>query len=508
MRLYAAWLLFAVASAVVMPSYADKLQAREDALPDSLEQIAKRFQTDLEASGFEVLRGQANLFSIDDCKFAIASMGNCLGNNPAAPYVLPSVPLWADEFVDEHLQDAFGPLAGGTWATHRMDQREAVVVLALLPPPGGYFGIQTYIYSREGALDLSDPVFQGLTEPVMRDLLFSLSPNPARVLTLSSIGNSNNNVVVEQQSGAAFDQQRFFIVTPDAVMERKLTAALLRAGVPRRDDVFVEPVGAELARLGLGEQADDFMTLIRYAQPDDPAAGDAWREQLPLVVFRVRDTDASRAVEPYATPEYDQKGGVSEHELENDLQQLVAAVKQRWSQAGADQARFESLQLSVDLIGQHCLQRPMNCLGDTQDADYQISPSFTLDDGEVLAVAGTLGTATGNATYVGLSVNRVAVLQGVVNVDDDELQGSAAAYAPTVANTDQLYVQYFARDCTGLTNCQELSEELVPPGETIKLIQRDYVAPGTERGPDPNLLVQPAVVVFDGGSRPSDSGGR
>ncbi len=468
----------------------------------AMTQKIQQLRLDLQSSGFQVAEGAFKLFTIADCQFAIASMGNCLGNNPTAPYIFPAVPLWPDEFVDEHLRNAFGPLPGDTWATHRFDPREALVIMGPLPPPGAYFGIQTYVYSREGSLNPSDPIFLSLTDPVMRRILFSLSPNPARVLVFSSIGNSVNNVVIERRSGAAFDRQRAFIITPDDAMRRKITEALVHADIAERDEIFTEPVSPGLVRVGLGEHADDVMTLIRYAEPENAAAGERWRQHIPLIVLRIRDMNMGRATRPFPTPAYEPKTARSELKLQEDFNNLIRAVKLHWQQTAAPGGPFQSLQLAADLIGQHCLARPMNCLADTQDTDYQVSPSLTIDSGEVIAVVGTLGTATGNATYVSLSVNRIAVLMGVANIPGGELDGSASPFSASVKHAGKFHVHYFARDCTGLPDCLPLTEDLVPRGDAIKIIQRNYVVPGTARGADPTQVLNPYVIVFNGAARP------
>ncbi|WP_020159662.1 hypothetical protein [Methylobacter marinus] len=121
-----------------------------------------------------------------------------------------------------------------------------------------------YAFSREGLIDPENLVFQSVTDPFLRELLFTASPNPSRSLVFATFGNSINNVVIERQSGAAFDQQRFFIVTPDAVMERAVTEALLRAGVPDRNQVFTAPVSTEIFQAGLGPEADDLALSIRW----------------------------------------------------------------------------------------------------------------------------------------------------------------------------------------------------------------------------------------------------
>jgi hypothetical protein len=339
-------------------------------------------------------------------------------------------------------------------------------------------------------------VFQAtLVDPVMHNILFSRAPDPSRVLTFSSIGNSNNNAVIERKSGAAFNRQRSFVISTDAGMAREMTEALVHARIATPSQVFGEPVSDQVARLGLDAGADDFMTLIRYAQPVDKRAGDRWRHEIPLAVLRVRDK-ANSVAEPWPKPAYDPKTARPERWLGPDLAQLVAAVKQQWRQPAARVSNFQSLQTSIDLIGQHCLLRPMNCLGNTQDADYQISPSLTLDDGKVIAVAGALGTATGNATYVGLSVNWLAVLKGVANLSDEDMQGTADGFSRTVRHTGKLYLRYFARDCSGIPSCQQITEAMVPRGDVLK----DH--PAQLRGPGHLARGGPAKVAQSGGDHP------
>ncbi|HEX7636458.1 MAG TPA: hypothetical protein VF427_14430, partial [Noviherbaspirillum sp.] len=96
-----------------------------------LENQVHRLQAELKAKGYEVARGSFKLFTIDDCQYTIDVIGNCLGDNPAAPYVIAGVPLWPDEFVDESLRNLIGPLPDDEWATFRLDKREAVLVFGL-----------------------------------------------------------------------------------------------------------------------------------------------------------------------------------------------------------------------------------------------------------------------------------------------------------------------------------------------------------------------------------------
>jgi len=184
------------------------------------------------------------------------------------------------------------------------------------------------------------------------------------------------------------------------------------------------------------------------------------------------------------------------------------------------------LTLWVDLVGQHCLgydgppptdgielpRGPMDCLGDNQDDEPQISAgTYQLDDNQVIAVVGTLGTKTENATYTSLSVNWFPELVGVLNRDDTVLEESAKKFKKVFEDSKdpelykKFYVYYFARDCSGLYPwCHEISRKLIPRGDTIKIIQRNYVNPGSRRGPDPHKVLNPVSIQFDGskGKRP------
>ncbi len=483
-------------------TYSSTKVARDNnAFPLSLSKKVQSFQSNLEDQGFEVLRGNWNLFTIDDCKYSVATFGNCFGNNPAAPYIIPTVPLWPDEFVDHYMKDSIGPTQGDTWWTHRLDEREAIVVMGTLPPAGGYFGIQTFAFTRQGTINKNDEIYKALTDEFMKNILFSLAPNPSRVMVFSSLGDGDNNVTIQRQSGSIWEQQRYFIITPDAAMERKISEALLKAGVYDSKQIFTEPISKDLVRLGLGSSADDFITLIRYSMPFDEVLGERWRRSLPLAIFRVREKIPSHTAEPYPAPIREPRTARSELALQGDFNNLVKTVKQQWGQGEVSDYKFQSLLQWVDLLGEHCLKRPMNCLGDNSDADYQVSATVSLEEGNVIAAVGVLGTATRNANYVSLSVNWLPPLVGVINRSNDDLAGSADSFSATVANTDKFYVQYFARNCTGIPNCTAVSEAAVPKGDFIKIVQRNYVVPGTTRGADPAQLVNPAIIVLKPKSR-------
>ena len=124
----------------------------------------------------------------------------------------------------------------------------------------------------------------------------------------------------------------------------------------------------------------------------------------------------------------------------------------------------------------------------------------------LLAVAGTLGTETGKATYVGLSVNDSLMVKGLANIKGSDLLGTASGY-DGVNNAEKLYVYFFSRNCSDIKdltggNCLSISEAMIPrctdptlqTCDLIKLAERNYIVPGTRRGPDSSSILPPRLL--------------
>lgn len=482
-------------------------------------EFTKGLTRDLTKRNFRVGRGYPMLWTQQGCdRYTYPIMGSCFANNPAAPYVLAIMKSWRGEFVDPATVNAFGKTRPGYSATYRLDPREAIVVFGKMPPPARYMGLQSYVFTKEWLTDDEpwNPSVHAEIQakaPQLYDYLFNTAPgNPSRVQSFSSLSNSINDVVIRRQSGSAFGRNRYFIITPDRAMKGALQRALIRAGVERKK-MFTEPIPPSHP-LGFGARADDFMTGIRYALPDNAKAGRAWRRYPPLTVLRVRERPSSdRLPKPFGPFVPDERTAAPEDVYAADLDNLVTQVCQRWGQpCDPDNPRPDQLSRLLDLehdlyqFGPECRAIGMNCQGDGQDASYFIAPGHPLDPGWVYAVLGTLATETGNATYVGLSVNDMSKLKGVLNIPDTQLSGSAASYAGAVQNTDKFFVHYFTRDCgaiSGLTDgeCTTITKDMVPPLGTGKkglfsAALRAYVRPGTERGPLSTEQLRPMIIRF------------
>ena len=507
------FVLMLASLAGVPAASADRVAPKGQAFAE-VEKTSQLLQDGLEKRGLEVSRGSFVLWGIDECPASFALMGSCFFNNPTSPYVLPAVPYWEGEFVDPATADAFGHAGDDRGPVFRFDPNEAIVVFGFLPPEAAYFGQQSYLFTRKGKWETDNDTYRFLEKIGGADVFFHTTPlNASRIGSWDSLSDSNNNVVIERQSGASWNQFRYFIITPDRFMEKQVRQVLHKLRVPEKD-VFSEAIPSNV-RIGLDADADDFLVLFRYSRPvdggTDGTPSDQWRHNPTMGVLRIRDTRPHRPAQRYPAWVEDSpepRVAVPETYLKDDLNALVYAVGEAWGQPIENEGDWTARALPFidtqsypfNLVGPLCDNIGMDCLGDTQDATYQFRPGLQFDNDEVYAVVGTLGTATGNATYVSLGLNNVHYRLGVKNVDGSMLAGSAGFYGD-LENLDKLYVYYFTRDCTGIQSLThgfctpvEDSEFVIRRGDLASIVERDYVSAGTQRGPESTLTVPPIVL--------------
>ena len=523
--------------------------------------FVQQFIRELRSNDLEVSVGYPRVYTQADCAYSYQVFHNCFGNNPAAPYVMPVVKSWPDEYVDPAMKNGFGRTRPGYSVTYRLDPREAIILFGRMPPRARYMGLQTWILTT-GWLSDDSPwnldacssyasfanrmtqYFFGTVPPVSTvptvPYCATVPDTQARVQSFASIDNTINNVVMEKQSGSPWGEMRYFVITPDQRTDEAVRQALQSLGVDE-DEIFTEripetfqdadpdqayPYGQNpvVGPLGLGEDAVDFTTAVRYAMPDDQQAADVWLKSLPLTVLRVRRPSGGAEPEPYGDRQADDRPTVDEtmdDALKSGLQYLLDAVKNRAKSQGWKLVEDQHPEM-IDIVkylgqfGPACRAIGMNCLADGQDASYFFAQPRLLDTGLIYAAVGTLATETGNATYVGLSVNDASLLKGALNVDDTKLKGSASSYhseVPDPASLEKYFVHFFARDCAAIADltdgeCTTVTTDMIPlagdvdaPGDPalhgmFSIAVRAYVKPGSERGPDPTMQLPPHRLTF------------
>lgn len=505
---------------------------------DAGDPVSTRLVASLRSSGFQVNPGYTELYTQKECKeYTYPVLKNCLANNPAAPYVAPVVKTWPGEYVDPAAMNAFGKTPPGYTGTYRLDPQDAIVVYGRMPPPGRYMSLQTWEFSQNGRWSADTYARWAKTpdRPVPMQYLFDTIPpdgrQSGRTQSVSALGDTVNNVVMERQAGYSFGKDRYFVVTPSATTDHAVRQALQAQGVPDAD-IFTEQIPSSdshgpIGPLGMGSDAIDFVSAFRYAVPDpgQEATAEEWRAHPPLKVLRLRPPGSLGPVQRYGALTFAPRTASNEAYLSGDLDNLLDAVCARVTVTAhlrsGDCTRPSSALSMVDPVqdlgwtGPYCRGVNMNCLGDEQDAVYWLGRPLPLDSGQVYAVVDTLATETGNATYAALSVNDASLLAGVANILNTGLKGSADGYGNTVRNSGKFFVHYFTRDCAvlrglpgGPRNCTSITTQMLPShadtsaeGDpalhgTFIASLRDYIKPGTERGPKSSELLPPRILTF------------
>ncbi|HEX6515804.1 MAG TPA: hypothetical protein VF049_09515 [Nocardioidaceae bacterium] len=496
----------------------------------------------MRAAGFRVSPGLPLVYSNHPARtcrnLTYPALKTCAGANPAAPYIIAAVKAWPNEYVEKATVNAFGKLPRGYEPTYRLHPREALVIHGKMPPPGRYTGIQTWQWSQPGHWTAKDVkhVAQLPQQPFPLHQLFATmppaDPTARRVYSFSALGDPLNNVVMQRRSGDPFGKQRYFIVTASRTTDRAVRQVLHARGIPD-GHIFTEQIpgrdsNGRIGPLGMGRDAIDFNTWFRYAVPDPASATAAqqWRSDPPLEVLRVVAPASTGPVHRYGALHFDTLKAHSEKHLAGSMKRLVRAVCHRVTTTahlrGSDcgrptpaSARMVDVLRDYGWDGPYCRSIHMDCDGDNPDTAFFYGQMLPLDRGQVYAVVDTLATETGNATYVGLSAHAAAVFYAPVNILDADLKGSARGYARTVRHTGKFFVHYFTRDCSVLAglpgiskSCTRLTDAMIPPrgapnafGDPrlrgkLQLGIRDYVVPGTARGPDASKILTPVVLGF------------
>lgn len=539
---------FGLASALPAPSSAGTLasgqQPAATASAANLDrsEFTRTLVADLLAGGFEVNPGYPMVLAADACEdYIYPLLKTCFGNNPAGGYATAVVKAWPDEEVGPTSPDVLGRVEPGYTSTYRLGVRDAVVFYGQMPPPGRYMGWQTFQWSQPGRWKAKDfdQVASIPNRPwPMQYEFHSIPPNDPnvhRVFSQASLGDIVNNVVMERQSGDSWEKNRYFISTPSETTDQAVRSALHALGVPD-SDIFTEEIPSRdaygpIGPLGMGKNAIEFWSTFRYAIPDDETAARQWWTTLPVTVLRVRAPASLGPVHRYGMLTYEKQTTPNPEEyLKPDMQDLVDAVCQRTSSIlGVESADCTQPPPASSIMVNHytdygwtapyCRTIHLWC-GDQNDIAAGTTRPLPLDSGQVYAVVDALGTATGNATYVGLGVNNASTFFAPTGVSDLQLTGSADQYAATVNNADKFAVHYFTRDCQTdemkalvgeerLNNdCTSITPTMVPPKGSTSApgdpalhgmffpILRDYIAPGTARGPDQSKLLRAQVLSF------------
>jgi hypothetical protein len=359
---------------------------------------------------YRASQGNIFLMTATDCPTFIAIFNSCFGNNPAAPYIIPQPPI-GDSYVDPHYATPLntpGPNGQTTNIIYRLTDHEALVTIVSYPPKAAYLGYISYVFTSR-AIN-----YVGITPPTPR----TPSPDRKRYEIFGSIGNDVNDVVVQNQlSVPPWDNAIVaYITTSNENLANALIERATKHGIDPKS-IFIEPIGSNVIT-GSGREADDMVTLMRYAIPRFLPLSKAWTDSIKKNVLVYKVSNLSVSVQRYGVNDYtahtvntDEKTYVPS--LQRALRQLATLLTNYLAAKQFSTAESRALMPTTKvnaegvpdqgLVGSYCVQYGIDCLGDDQDTStYALLRLSMLGSEETAFVVGVNHNSTdlNNTRYV------------------------------------------------------------------------------------------------------------
>jgi len=433
----------------------------------------------LEQDGFVVQEGTLGVIPIIDL-FNMGMLPSCYGNNPSTPYVICFAPPPPGQSAIAEDPEDVDTLDGKTLIQYRLRADEAIVMIGRTPPSCSYFSYRSYMYD------------QFSPDAGERKRIFASLGDTLNLLTIKTSGTPDG------EEGNPFDQDTIIIVTADKSIDQRIRAAAQEAGFSP-SIINTDVIPFSLVNMGLEEDADKFLVLLRLAFFQDRQAGEAFMSHPPMRVFRLTPTETTTP-NPYETPDLRVRGtgDTSEFDLLSALEDLRQAILAKHGPANATE-----LVTSVWLYeGFDAIQRGVDVIGENRDTVYLRSEEFTLvnDPNEFLIIYGVNHTATGKAIYSNFGVYGAAHVNGIGAVSNQQYAGTAEAYIPDHPAAKYLYVWKVSRCCNGEPNCLMVPWGVKAYGvdldESGFIAFRAYVEPETKVGPIWSEVVYDRVIKF------------
>lgn len=406
----------------------------------------------------------------------------------------------------------------GYW---QLGEDEAIVLVGQTPPPALYFSYEVFAISVPGIKNS-----RGL-----------------------AVGDAINIATIKTTGPDKYNRPVVIIITGHRETERRVRAAVLRAGYP--DAIInVAPISPIIAPLGAGDGGSWFAFAHRIAASLDKEALKDYARNSSYTVFRVKPNQPL-APDPEPVPVLRVRGtGHTEMELYPSLKLLRQAILKRYAGMPAEELDTKITQTNQPPDGHEAiaenpyvaLQRGRDAWGASRDnANLNSYPNFRLRDGvnEFAIVYGANHQTTGKATYASFTpyVDKdrwLGLPDGTRTsntYDGDGQPGDSARrfLCPDDASkcpddVQYLYAWKVARHCNGEAFCLELRAEFVDMDDQpyvcdlydwynfddgqprtgqldldtadVYVNWRTYTEPATKVGPDDNELLYDRAIYF------------
>jgi hypothetical protein len=441
------------------------------------------FRAALERDGFIVQEGKLGVIDILGL-FEAGYLDSCYGNNPSTPYMLYWMPAAPGETIDRAEYIEIGKAVGnkflieGLQDDFKLRPDEAMVLVGSTPPPAAYFSCRSYLFSRVIAGE--------------RSTIFASLGDTLNHLRINTSGTPNG------AEGNPFDRETIIVTTADKGIDGRVRKAAQLAGYSS-DIMNTDVIPSGLARMGLEDDADNFLVLLRLAFFEDKEAGDAYMRNPGVSVFRLTPKEPASLV-PYEVQQLRPRGtgNVKELDLFGGVSDLRQAILAKYAHLNATE-----LNTSIWLLeGFDAIQRGINVIGENRDTTYLRTDEFTMGDDldEFLIVYGVNHAATGKATYSNFGIYGAKIINGIGAVSSYDLSGSAETYIPGHAASRYLYAWKVARRSLGDPRCLEIpwgrKAHGIDLNEAAFVGFRAYVEEKTKVGPFWSEILYDRAIKF------------
>ena len=445
--------------------------------PDS-EPGVDAFLRRLSEDGYEVQQGATAPLFLEDCE----SLPTCFQQNATSPYInwfLPAAPGQPESSTSELPLPQAPPGMSATW---KLREDEAVLFIGRTAPPVAYYSVAPYLFGRVD------------------------SQTGQRVPVFASLADATNQATITT-AGDLFDQEVVFLLTADRTLDDRIRQMLDEHEIaPGGHNTM--PLAAADLRMGLGEDADTFLSIERFALFEDEAVGRAYLEDPSTTLLRITPRQ-EQTIDPFDTPTRAERGtGTDESALTPALDALEVAIREVHGERNVEAlTMIPATAVAQNLDHRACIENLTDCLGEVSDAAYSAGPFEVLrGDGELrlseseedfFVAFGVNHERAGKATYSNMVVNNLVKQAGIAAADSRDMVGSARVYLPDHPDVDDLFAIRVARRCT-VEFCIEVPIDFPGVGldEDLGFVFRAYLEPGRPVAPAPEELTTERILHF------------
>ncbi|MEM9444062.1 MAG: hypothetical protein AAGA18_01805 [Verrucomicrobiota bacterium] len=457
-----------------------KARGQSSYTPEMLDYIKSNMTSRLDSLGYHVVGGNLIYITPEQSQILCALYGwNCQANNPTTPYGVFMFPKNGDNSI-----------MSMDW---KLAENEAIVFVGVTPPKSRYFGIVPYIWSR----------YESGNE----------------INLYASLGDTLNNAAIKTSgpNQDSFNRNSVIIMTRDWQTDAAIRKALTHPTIglsPNIFNTYAFPKDPPLRMGYVQGVSDSFTVLTRIALLEDQAKGEAYMENPPAFIMKVRPKNRIRATVPLGQPKLRTVGsGVREqdiiidgHSLQGALDSLEQGIKDYYSSQ-------TPTSIPVAMHGPYgfdCIYGnppdflPYRCIFENRDAGYNHhmdSPVLLPDDpSNFFIVYGVNHRKTGKVAYHNVAVSEGGTDRGIISIDDRAFAGTADRFTNHPLK-DYLYAIRISRNCAdeGAPSCYEVPSD---PANGIELDQplyimfRYYLEYVTGTRPSGDEMVLDRVLLF------------